>query len=67
MMSEKAQAVFEKISALRTLTRTSGVITNRTQKNLLLTLSDDELAEVAKALDHEAAIAVLSGTAVGGE
>ncbi len=43
-MTAKAQAVLDRIEALRQLETTTGV---RAQRNLLLTLSDDELAEVS--------------------
>ncbi len=52
-MTAKATEVFEKVSALRTLAKTTGVNSARTQRNLLLSLSDEELATVARALEFE--------------
>jgi hypothetical protein len=49
-MTAEAQNVYSKILALRELERTTGVRSPRTQKHLLLTLSDSDLAEVAEAL-----------------
>jgi hypothetical protein len=60
-MSAKALEVFEKVSALRSLAKTTGVNSARTQRNLLLSLSDDELAIVAHALESEVVRAVLCG------
>jgi hypothetical protein len=66
-MTAKAREVFEKVTSLRQLTKSIGVNSSRTQRHLLLTLSDDELAAVAHALEIDvvsaALKAVLSGEA----
>jgi hypothetical protein len=49
-MTEHAEQVLNKILALREPERETGVRSPRTQKHLLLTLSDSDLAEVAEAL-----------------
>jgi hypothetical protein len=60
-MSAKSVEVFEKVLALRKLATTTGVNSARTQRNLLLSLSDDELATVARALEFEACRPILCG------
>lgn len=64
-MTPAAKEVYEKVVALRQLQRSTGTVTNRAQKHLLITLSDDDLPVVAKALQNEATIAALSGEKVG--
>ena len=53
-MTPKAKDVFERVSALRQLESTAGLYTQRSQRALLLTLSDGELCDVSLALKQEA-------------
>jgi hypothetical protein len=46
-MTAKAELVLRKIISLRELEKTTGVRSPRTQRNLLLTLEDSELADVS--------------------
>ena len=49
-MIPKLQTIVDKVSALRSLTKTSGFRTEKSQRDLLMPLSPDELALVAEAL-----------------
>jgi hypothetical protein len=49
-LTPKLQAIADKVSALRSLTKTSGFRTEKSQRDLLMPLSPDELALVAQAL-----------------
>ena len=49
-LTPKLQTIVEKVFALRSLTRTSGFRTEKTQRDLLMPLTPDELALVAEAL-----------------
>lgn len=51
-MTQIQQSVFDKVIALRTLTKDTGVITSRSQRKLLASLSDEDLPEVAQALQQ---------------
>lgn len=51
-MTQTQQEVFDKVIALRGLSRDTGVITSRSQRKLLASLSDEDLPEVAQALQH---------------
>lgn len=50
ILTPKLQALVDKIVALRSLTKTSGFRTEKSQRDLLMHLSPDELALVAEAL-----------------
>jgi hypothetical protein len=49
-LTPKLQTIVDRISALRTLTKTSGFRTEKSQRDLLMPLSPDDLAVVAQAL-----------------
>ncbi len=65
-LSARARVVFEKLVSLRRLEGSVGVHSQRTQRNLLLTLEDNDLADVARALEYATADRVLSGEVKGG-
>jgi hypothetical protein len=46
----KLKSIADKVAALRNLTKTSGFRTEKSQRDLLMPLSPDELALVAEAL-----------------
>lgn len=54
-LSAHAKPVFERIIALRQIEGSLGVHSQRTQRNLLLTLEDNDLADVARALEYATA------------
>jgi hypothetical protein len=58
-MTPHAEDVLSKVLSLRELEKSTGVRSPRTQRQLLLTLSDSDLAEVAEAL--RPAVSVLGG------
>jgi hypothetical protein len=49
-LTPKLQTIVDRISALRSLTKTSGFRTEKSQRDLLMPLSPDDLALVAQAL-----------------
>jgi len=49
-LTPKLQTIVDRISALRSLTKTSGFRTEKSQRDLLMPLSPDDLAVVAQAL-----------------
>lgn len=49
-LTPKLQDIVDKVSALRNLTKTSGFRTEKSQRDLLMPLSPEELASVAEAL-----------------
>lgn len=49
-LSLKLQTIVDKVLALRSLTKTSGFRTEKSQRDLLMPLTMDELALVAEAL-----------------
>lgn len=56
-----AQEAFDKIQALRELTRTTHVQTYRSQRTILQSLSDADLAEVSLMLKQAEPVTVLGG------
>ena len=59
-LSDTARIVLEKVIGLRKLADT-GINTNRTQRKLLLSLTDEDLATVARLLDLDGMKRVLGG------
>jgi hypothetical protein len=49
-MTQIAQEAIRKLQSLRQVTQETGVITNRTQREILKALSPEDLAEVAQAV-----------------
>jgi hypothetical protein len=49
-LTPKLRDIVDKVAALRSLTKTSGFRTEKSQKELLMPLSPNELATVAEAL-----------------
>lgn len=49
-LTPKLQIIVDKVAALRSLTKTSGFRTEKSQKELLMPLSPNDLALVAEAL-----------------
>jgi hypothetical protein len=49
-LTPKLQDIVDKVAALRSLTKTSGFRTEKSQKELLMPLSPNDLALVAEAL-----------------
>jgi len=50
-LSKKAQDAFNRVLALREVTRTTGTVTRHTQSMVLRQLSPQDLSDVALALD----------------
>jgi hypothetical protein len=64
-MSHDVDAIVERITALRELTKATGTVTTKTQNQILQALPSDVLAEVAVRLKRASMLAALSGTGEG--